>query len=69
MEQNKKIEVWKIVLISLAIAAVVAVGVIIIIKIVKKTNNVNILGSLKFHTGKNYDIFILSILNCRSTIA
>ena len=36
MEQNKKIEVWKIVLISLAVAAVVAVGVVIIVKIVKK---------------------------------
>ena len=36
MEQNKKTNVWKIVLISLAIAVVAAIGVIIIVKIVKK---------------------------------
>ncbi len=36
MEQNNKSNVWKIILISLAVAAVVAVGVVIVIKIIKK---------------------------------
>ena len=36
MEQNNKTNVWKIVLISLAIAAVVAVGVFFLIKFLKK---------------------------------
>ena len=37
MEQkNNKTNVWKIVLISLAVAAVVAVGVIILVKYIKK---------------------------------
>ncbi len=36
MEQNKKIDVWKIVLISLAVSAVVAVGVVFIVKLIKK---------------------------------
>ncbi len=36
MEQNNKTNVWKIILISLAIAAVVAVGVFFLIKFLKK---------------------------------
>ena len=36
MEQNNKTNVWKIVLISLAVAAVVAVGVVFLIKFLKK---------------------------------
>ncbi len=36
MEQNNKTNVWKIVLISLAVAAVVAVGVFFLIKFLKK---------------------------------
>ena len=36
MEQNNKTNVWKIVLISLAVAAVAAVGVFFLIKFLKK---------------------------------
>ena len=36
MEQNNKNNVWKIVLISLAVSAVVAVGVIFLVKAIKK---------------------------------
>jgi anti-sigma-K factor RskA len=36
MEQNNKTNVWKIVLISLAISAVVAVGVVFLVKFLKK---------------------------------
>ena len=36
MEQNNKNNVWKIVLISLGVAAVVAVGVVILVKVIKK---------------------------------
>ncbi len=36
MEQNNKTNVWKIVLISLAVAAVAAIGVVILVKIIKK---------------------------------
>lgn len=36
MEQNNKTNVWKIVLISLAVAAVVAVGVVFLVKFLKK---------------------------------
>jgi anti-sigma-K factor RskA len=36
MEQNNKTNVWKIVLISLAVAAVVAVGVVFLVKFIKK---------------------------------
>ena len=36
MEQNNKNNVWKIVLISLGVAAVVAVGVVILVKVLKK---------------------------------
>lgn len=36
MEQNNKSNVWKIVLISLAVAAVVAVGVVFLVKFIKK---------------------------------
>ena len=36
MEQNNKINVWKIVLISLGVAAIVAVGVVILVKVLKK---------------------------------
>jgi hypothetical protein len=36
MEQNNKTNVWKIVLISLGVAAIVAVGVVILVKVLKK---------------------------------
>ena len=36
MEQNNKTNVWKIVLISLGVAAIVAVGVVILLKVLKK---------------------------------
>ena len=36
MEQNNKTNVWKIVLISLGVAAIVAVGVVIRVKVLKK---------------------------------
>ena len=36
MEQNNKSNVWKIVVISLAIAAVAAVGVVFLVKFIKK---------------------------------
>ena len=36
MEQKNKNNVWKIVLISLAVAAVVAVGIVILVKVIKK---------------------------------
>ena len=36
MEQNNKTNVWKIVLISLAVAAVFAVGVVFFVKFIKK---------------------------------
>ena len=36
MEQNNKSNVWKIVLISIAVAAVVAVGVVFLVKFIKK---------------------------------
>ena len=36
MEQNNKNNVWKIVLISLAVSAVVAVGVVFLVKAIKK---------------------------------
>lgn len=36
MEQNKKTNFWKIVLISLCVAAVVGVGIFVIVKLVKK---------------------------------
>jgi anti-sigma-K factor RskA len=36
MEQNNKTNVWKIVLISLAVSAVVAVGVVFLVKFLKK---------------------------------
>ena len=36
MEQNNKTNIWKIVLISLAVAAVVAVGVVFLVKFIKK---------------------------------
>lgn len=36
MEQNNKNNAWKIVLISLGVAAVVAVGVVILVKVIKK---------------------------------
>ncbi len=36
MEQNNKTNIWKIVLISLAVATVVAVGVVILVKVLKK---------------------------------
>lgn len=36
MEQNNKTNVWKIVLISLGVAAIVAVGVVILVKLLKK---------------------------------
>ena len=36
MEQNNKSNVWKIVLISLAVSAVVAVGVVFLVKYIKK---------------------------------
>lgn len=36
MEQNNKTNVWKIVLISLAVSAVVVVGVVFLVKFLKK---------------------------------
>ena len=36
MKQNNKNNVWKIVLISLGVAAVVTVGLVILLKVIKK---------------------------------